>query len=158
MIVSDGEPPRSIDSAVVPGSSSALVWTTGVPTAPLPDPTPSVKSLIPRPGGTTAIVVRFPPDSVYADPGFDPESAAAEQLVMSPGLAELFEAEDPAMHTTPTVDYAVVMDGEIVLDLDGDSTVVRQGDVVVQNGTRHAWRNPGPTPVTVFFVLLGTGT
>jgi hypothetical protein len=45
-----------------------------------------------------------------------------------------------------------------VLDLDdGVTASLRAGDVVVQNGTRHAWRNPGPDPATVFFVLIGTG-
>jgi quercetin dioxygenase-like cupin family protein len=63
------------------------------------------------------------------------------------------------MHTTPTVDYAVVLDGEILLDLDaGQTTLLLPGDVVVQNGTRHAWRNPGSTPATIFVVLIGTGS
>jgi quercetin dioxygenase-like cupin family protein len=155
MILSDGEPPRSMNSLVVADSSSALIWATGASPTPGPDPTPAVESLVPRSGETTALVVRFPPDSVYSDPGLDHEAAAAEQLVMSPGLVELFETEDPAMHTTPTVDYAVVIDGEIVLDLGGSSTVVRQGDIVVQNASRHAWRNPGTKPASVFFVLIG---
>ncbi len=78
--------------------------------------------------------------------------------VAVPGLAELFEPDNPGMHTTPTVDYGVVLEGEIVLDLDaGETTLLRPGDVVVQNGTRHAWRNPGTRPATVFFVLIGTG-
>ncbi len=48
------------------------------------------------------------------------------------------------MHKTNTVDYAVVYDGEIWLELDDAKTVhLRRGDVVVQNGTRHAWRNKG---------------
>ena len=63
------------------------------------------------------------------------------------------------MHTTPTVDYGVVLEGEIVLDLGaGESALLRAGDVVVQNGTRHAWRNPGTSPATVFFVMVGAGT
>jgi hypothetical protein len=43
-----------------------------------------------------------------------------------------------------------------VLDLDSTRTALRQGDVVVQNGTRHAWRNLTEEPTTIFFVLLGT--
>ncbi|WP_406281092.1 cupin domain-containing protein [Nocardia sp. NBC_00881] len=118
----------------------------------------AIRSWVPSPGETIALTVTFPPASVYADPSFDRASAAAEQREITPGLAELFEPENPGMHTTPTIDYGVVLDGEIVLDLDGDSTVLRAGDIVVQNSTRHAWRNPGTTPATVFFVLIGTGT
>jgi quercetin dioxygenase-like cupin family protein len=54
------------------------------------------------------------------------------------------------------VDYAVVFDGEIWLELDNGTTVhLERGDVVVQNGTRHAWRNKGTKPVTMLFFLNG---
>ena len=57
---------------------------------------------------------------------------------------------------TNTVDYAVVSDGEIWLELDDGKTVhLKKGDVVVQNGTRHAWRNKGIAPVTMLFFLNG---
>lgn len=45
------------------------------------------------------------------------------------------------MHRTRTLDYMVVIDGEVVLVLDDSETVLRQGDVVVQRGTNHAWEN-----------------
>ena len=65
-----------------------------------------------------------------------------------------FEKEDPGMHKTNTVDYAVVYDGEMWLELDDGETVhLNRGDVVVQNGTRHAWRNKGNQPVTMLFFL-----
>ena len=74
----------------------------------------------------------------------------------SPGLVELFEVDNPGMHTTPTVDYGVVLEGEVWLELDDGKTVhLKQHDVVVQNGTRHAWRNKGEKPVTMAFVLMG---
>jgi hypothetical protein len=64
--------------------------------------------------------------------------------------------EDPAMHKTNTVDYAVVYHGEIWLELDDSETPhLRSGDVVVQNGTRHARRNRGTKPVTMLFFLNG---
>ena len=54
--------------------------------------------------------------------------------------------------------YGVVLSGEIVLDLDGGETaVLKPGDIVVQNATRHAWRNLGTEPATLFFVLIGAG-
>jgi mannose-6-phosphate isomerase-like protein (cupin superfamily) len=159
VIVSDGEPPRSRRRVHTPDFADTLVWTTTAPPGPSADPTELLRSWVPGAGETIALTVTFPPDSVYADPAFDATAARAEQLAATPGLAELFEADNPGMHTTPTVDYGVVLDGEIVLDLDaGETTLLRAGDVVVQNGTRHAWRNPGTSPATVFFVLIGAGT
>jgi hypothetical protein len=157
-IISDGEPPRSRTYVHTPGFANSLVWTTTAAATPSGDPTAGLKSWVPGAGETIAMTVTFPPDSVYADPGLDFAAAAAEQLEATPGLAELFEPDAPGMHTTPTVDYGVVLDGEIVLDLDGgETTLLHAGDIVVQNGTRHAWRNPGTRAATVFFVLIGTG-
>ena len=92
----------------------------------------------------------FPPGSVFADPSFHGDAALSEALSRLRGLADHFEKDDPAMHKTNTVDYAVVYECEIWLELD-DTNIIRlkRGDVVVQNGTRHAWRNKGTTPVTM---------
>lgn len=96
------------------------------------------------------------PGSVFADPSFDAEAAQEEALVRLRGLADHFEKGDPGMHKTNTVDYAVVYDGEMWLELDdGETLHLKRGDVVVQNGTRHAWRNKGNKPVTMLFFLNG---
>jgi mannose-6-phosphate isomerase-like protein (cupin superfamily) len=114
------------------------------------------ESVVPGPGGTSLHFVTFPPSSVFADPSFDGEAARGEALIRLRGLADHFEKEDPAMHKTNTVDYAIVFDGEIWLELDDAKTVhLKRGDVVVQNGTRHAWRNKGTKPVTMLFFLNG---
>jgi mannose-6-phosphate isomerase-like protein (cupin superfamily) len=100
--------------------------------------------------------VTFPPGSAFADPSSDPDAAQEEALVRLRGLADHFEKEDPGMHKTNTVDYAVVYDGEMWLELDdGETLPLNRGDVVVQNGTRHAWRNKGTKPVTMLFFLNG---
>jgi quercetin dioxygenase-like cupin family protein len=60
------------------------------------------------------------------------------------------------MHRTDTVDFAVVLDGEVTLELgDGARTQLRVGDTVVQLGSRHAWRNQTDRPATIAFVLTG---
>jgi len=113
-------------------------------------------SVVPGPGGTSLHFVTLPPGSVFADPSFDAQAAQDEALVRLPGLADHFETEDPAMHKTNTVDYSIVYDGEIWMELDDGETVhLKSGDVVVQNGTRHAWRNKGTKPVTMLFFLNG---
>jgi quercetin dioxygenase-like cupin family protein len=114
------------------------------------------ESVVPGPGGTSLHFVTFPPSSVFADPSFDGEATRREALIRLRGLADHFEKEDPVMHETNTVDYAIVFGGEIWLELDDAKTVhLKCGDVVVQNGTRHAWRNKGTKPVTMLFFLNG---
>lgn len=140
-----------------PGFSHAVVWTTGASPAPQQDgPSEPLANFVPGPGETVALTVTFPPDSVFMDPGFDPGAAGAESLQRTPGLAELFEPDAPGMHTTPTIDYVVVLDGSLVLELDdGKATTLHPGDLVIQNGTRHAWRVPSDKPATIFVVLMG---
>jgi mannose-6-phosphate isomerase-like protein (cupin superfamily) len=157
-ILRSDEQLQSYEFKSVPSYEHTLVWVN--PTTPdlheeqrfdrYPD------SIVPGPGGTSLHVVTFPPGSVSADPSFDGEAARNEALTRLGGLADHFEKEDPAMHKTNTVDYAVVYDGEIWLELGDAKTVhLKRGDVVVQNGTRHAWRNNGITPVTMLFFLNG---
>jgi len=157
-VVADGAAPRSHDFAEIAGMSETLVWVTeaGAPiTVDGGDPTPTAADL-PAPGGTRFAVVRFPPDAVYADPAFDGAAALAEQQRVAPGLAARFEPDAPGMHTTDSVDYAIVLEGEIWLELDDDELVhLARGDVVVQNGTRHAWRNRSNEPATLAFVNVG---
>jgi mannose-6-phosphate isomerase-like protein (cupin superfamily) len=145
--------------ASVPGFDPALVWGTAA-TPSLPWDGRNVaegrKSVLPDVGETRLMKVTFPPDSVMMSPTFDPAAAGAEYMSRIPGLAERFEPESPGMHTTDTVDYGILMDGEISLELDDSKVVALEpGDIVVQNGTRHAWRNPGTKPATLIFVLIG---
>ncbi|MEU6147474.1 cupin domain-containing protein [Streptomyces sp. NPDC047081] len=157
-VIEDGEPPRTALAAETPGFEQTLVWyTPPVPalTHPGSDPAVATPTLLPEPGGTSFIIVTFPPDAVYADPGFDPAAAAAEMGRISPGLAELFEPDNPGMHTTTTVDYDVILDGELWLALDEGEVRLSAGDVVVQHGTRHAWRNKSDRPATLMAVLIG---
>lgn len=157
MVALDTAPPRSDAFQHIPGMMSRLLWATEpVPALPFTsaDPTPAVTSIIPPGGATRFLVVTFPPDSVFAASGFDPAAAVAENLAISPGLAERFEPD--GMHATPTVDYGIVLDGEIWLELDdGHAELLHRHDAVVQNGTRHAWRNKSDRPATLAFVLIG---
>ena len=153
----DTRVPRSDAFQHIPGMVSRLVWASAsVPGLPFDgvDPTPVVADFVPASGATRFLIVTFPPDTVFAAPDFDPAAAAAENLAISPGLAECFEPD--GMHATPTMDYGIVLDGEIWLELDeGRSTHLQRHDVVVQHGTRHAWRNKSERPATLAFVLIG---
>ena len=73
-----------------------------------------------------------------------------------PGLAAYLEPDAPGMHTTDTIDFEVVLEGEVWLELDdGVEVHLRPGDTVVQNGTRHAWRNHGDTTARLAVFLIG---
>ncbi|NRF67727.1 cupin domain-containing protein [Aquincola sp. S2] len=159
-VVSDGPAPRSAVYDSVPGFASALIWSTAaegrVGAGTPKDDTPQV-SFVPGPGQTRLMFVTFPPDAVMMRPEFDGAAFGAEFAKNAPGLAETFEMEHPGMHTTDSIDYDVVLDGEIVLELDdGREVILRRHDVVVQHGTRHAWRNRSARPATMLFVLMGT--
>jgi hypothetical protein len=158
-VVSDGPAPRSHDLVEVPGMSTSMLWATA-PGEPIrldgADPTPGVRRQLPEPGGTCFLIIRFPPDSVFADPSFDAAAATAERRIAFPGVSELLEPDNPGMHTTDSVDYLMVLDGDLWLELDdGQLTKLETGDTVVQNGTRHAWRNLSEKPSTVAVVQVG---
>jgi mannose-6-phosphate isomerase-like protein (cupin superfamily) len=124
---------------------------------------------LPTDGGEPAAPLYFPPESGYRFAFFTlgPDSVtlpedldigkALEELgTKLPGLGEAMEPENPGMHTTDTVDIDVVISGEVDLELDDGETVhLGAGDCVIQNGTRHAWRNKSSEPVVLFVTLLG---
>ena len=96
------------------------------------------------------------PDSDGLPDDFDIGAALAEVSDKLPGLVEVLEPDHPGMHTTDTVDFVVVLSGEVVLELDnGEETQLRAGDTVVQNGTRHAWHNRSDEPCVMAVALVG---
>src|SRR5262245_15023964 len=158
VVVSDGPSPKGKIYKSVPGNASTVLWaTSSVPSVPNPgEAVSATTTYVPAPGETRFLFVTFPPDSVMMSPSFDPAAAGAEFMEHMPELASKFEMENPGMHTTDTVDYGIVLEGEVWLELDdGKQIHLQQHDVVVQNGTRHAWRNKSQKPVKMAFVLIG---
>jgi hypothetical protein len=157
--ISDGRAPRSHDFSNAPGMSTALVWSTKVaPVVPHDgsDPMADNRPFLPRPGETALAIVTIPPDTVTASPEFNAAAAEQEYRQHLPGFIETFEPDNPGVHTTDTVDYAIVLDGEILLELDdGKQVHLKPHDTVIQNGTRHAWRNKSAKIAKIAFVLIG---
>ncbi|MHC4309727.1 MAG: SgcJ/EcaC family oxidoreductase [Planctomycetota bacterium] len=155
VFVLDGPPPRTVTLNSLSGFEIRELWTTEeTPKIPVPtgDPTVGMKSFVPRPGGSCFRLAVFPPGEQGE---FDPDAFRQEFREKLPGLAETLE-QDLAMHTTDTIDYGVVIRGEITLELDDGATVIlKTGDCYVQNGTRHAWHNRGTEPCLLAVVLLG---
>jgi hypothetical protein len=144
--------------AAVPGFKTTQIWATDASTQ-LPfskgDPVKATASVMPGLQGTRLMIVQFPPDSVMADPSFDGAAAGAEYMQVLPGLAECFEPDGSGFHITDSVDYDIILAGELTLDLgDGETRQLKAGDIVVQNGTRHAWRNSSSAPAVMAAVLI----
>ena len=162
VFVSDGEPPRIVSIKDIQDQRMVEVWATDdIPTIPVDkdDPTVKMSSLVPGPEGTRFRICQFPSDQVWTraiEKGVDLAAALQEYATKTPGLAEAMEVEHPGMHTTDTVDYGIVISGEIWLELDDGAEVhLKPGDCVVQNGTRHAWRNKGSETCVMAFVMVG---
>lgn len=157
-VQSDGESARLIEPASAPDFTGALVWSTdttpGLASGPLADLSAVATSFVPAPGGTRLHLMHFPPDAAMAGSDVDWEALTTQQRAQMPGLADRFEAD--GMHTTDTLDYAVVIIGEIWLEVDdGEPTLIKAGDVVIQQGTHHAWRNRSGQIVTMVFLMIG---
>lgn len=158
-VLSDEPVANTHDFVAVPGFQTTLAWSApAVPALPFDgsDPVARVTSMVPQPHGSTLIIVQFPPDSVMTAPDFDGAAAGAEQAEYLPGLAESFDPDGSGMHRTQTLDYDIILEGELWLELDeGELRHLKAGDIVIQNGTRHAWRNLGDKPARMAAVLIG---
>ena len=117
------------------------LWATD---GPVPEPMPAgpvVTGLEPPPGGTWWRVFSMPPESQLK------ERIAAGAL---PGM-------DPdGFHTTASVDYVVVLDGDVTLQLDRGSVDLHTGDCVIQRATRHAWHNRTDRPTRMMVVMVSS--
>lgn len=107
------------------------------------DPHDGTTVLEPPAGGTAWRVFTVPPDAVM-------RSRLAETAAAIPGM------EPDGFHTTDTLDYVMVLEGTIDLELDTGEVRLGPGDCVVQRGTRHAWRNRSDAPVRMVAVMLST--
>lgn len=140
-----------------PGSEFRLVWGSDRAVRLPNDGAPPAASWIPPVGGFRFGLSVLPPDA-----GTVPGDATAmrarldEVRTKLPGLAEALEPAHPGMHTTDTVDIVFVVDGEVECELDdGERVTLRTGDCLVQNGTRHAWRNTSDVPCTLAITMVG---
>ena len=98
----------------------------------------------------------LPPATQTFAQDVDIASGLAELQEKLPGMAEVLEFDHPGMHTTDTVDFDVIVSGEAYLELDdGAEVLLKAGDCVVQNGTRHAWHNRSSENCVIAVALVG---
>ena len=147
--------PQVVTFDSVPGLTFYELYATDdVPrlTGKEPDPMTTKTGSFPKPNGSLFRLVLFPPvGSPGSFVGFLHE--LSEKI---PGMAEHFDRAAPGMHVSDSLDYNIVIRGELILELDDGKTVhLRPGDCVIQNGTRHRWSNPLPEPCLMASVLIG---
>ena len=94
--------------------------------------------------------------SIFRVVDFPPEKAprSREAILAEMGVHDHGGARHPGMHRTRSVDYAIVLEGEIDMLLDEGEVRLKAGDVLVQQGTNHAWVNRGAVPCRIAFVLI----
>jgi mannose-6-phosphate isomerase-like protein (cupin superfamily) len=157
VFVSD-ESVAAIAPSLLPGTEFHRLW--GGDQAPhFPDDgsPPAHHAYFPPIGGFRFGMFTVPPDGgVGAPADLDIEAALTELERDVPGLASYLEPDDPGMHTTATIDFEVVLEGEVTLELDdGAKVTLGPGDTVVQNGTRHRWSNRGQTTARLAVFICG---
>jgi mannose-6-phosphate isomerase-like protein (cupin superfamily) len=104
--------------------------------------------------GTVFRIVDFAPAAAHAAP------VDHHHVLVSMGIDPATQgyARHANTHRTRTVDYAIVLDGEIDMLLDDSEIHVKAGDVLVQQGTNHAWVNNGTKPCRIAFILIDAKT
>ena len=144
----------------IPGFEHIYVWAARGPheadRAEVDEALP--RSALPPAGGSLLQIVTYPPSARRSRSAGDQKAVVEEYRARLPGLAESFERDGSGMHATPSIDYALVLDGELWLELDdGEAVHLHAGDIVIQQATRHGWRNKSERPATIAFVMLAAG-
>ena len=160
ILLKDGVPPRTQVFRATPGMETAYIWQTSADQTITDNDTPDAvgadMALLPQPGETRFIYLQVAPGSIALAPDYDPVAAVEEMFALQPEMTALMEPDHPGMHRTDSIDYVIVLDGEIHLELDdGQEVSLRRHDVVIQAGTRHAWHNRTANPVLLAVVLVG---
>lgn len=138
-----------------PGYRAVNVWRTGESPAKIGagDATAAHQGILPPKGGTILRIIDFPPE---------PADKEALKRMLDATFGGIYRdaAHDkrpgvhPGMHRTETVDYAIILEGEIYAVMDEGETLMRAGDVLIQRGTNHAWANRSERTARIAFVLI----
>jgi mannose-6-phosphate isomerase-like protein (cupin superfamily) len=154
VFVSD-ETVEPVETMMMPQFQPYLLWGADkTPQFPDDGTMPEWRTYFPPIGGFRFGIFTVLPGA--EQPDATDEAALADVEAKLPGLLRYLDPLDPGMHTTDTIDFEVVLEGTIVLELDdGAEVTLHPGDTVVQNGTRHRWKNPGDTPARLALFICG---
>ena len=151
--MSDGPVPDVVSDPARPGFASRRIWVTDASPARIAHAREALalpQRIEPPPRGSVCRIVTFPPDATFRGKVGAGEVAAFFAAMGSPGASTFSaKAPHPYMQKTRTLDFCLVLDGEITLVLDTEEVHLAAGDTVVQRGTNHAWSNRSPRPCTI---------
>jgi mannose-6-phosphate isomerase-like protein (cupin superfamily) len=153
VFIADGLAPNVKEMASMPGLALTDLWETGVaPASNAGDKDAAARPvrLEPPKNGTLLRIVEFPPDSAWRQ-GADANEAFKS---IGAGHAKDRASSDPMMHKTSTVDYIIVLKGEIYALMEKGEKLLKAGDILVQRGTNHSWSVRGNEPCIVAAVLV----
>ena len=160
IILQDGPPPRVARVGGDLGPIFYEVWNTRETPARIDrasaEPAEDGISLAPPKGGTRIRVLEIPPEDERFS-RITPEEARAHFAAVGAEDASSHTgagSRHAFMHRTETVDYGIVLEGELILVVDEDETVCRAGDIVIQRGTNHGWANRSGKPCRIAFILI----
>ena len=156
-IVVRDSPVPPVTLALLPGYEFHRLWgSDAVPELPSDGTPPSHPRYFPSCNGFRFGFFTLPPDSTTSFDQLAIEPALQEMQQKLPGMMEVLEPDHPGMHTTDTVDFDVIVSGEVYLELDeGAEVLLKAGDCVIQNGTRHAWHNSSSQKCVIAVTLIG---
>ena len=158
IVLSDGPAPSVKMHPNRPGHRSTDIWKTTAMPVPIAaeeaDPTLGPRDFCP-PNGTKIRIAEIPPEPEF----FKTLTPAQVQEFFKSGgneSASTFHenGRHPFMHRTESLDYALVLEGEITMLLDDEDIVLKAGDIVIQRGTNHAWSNRSGKPVRMLYILI----
>lgn len=158
IVASNGPLPTVVAIEAIPGTVFHEVWETHATPAPLDnaaDPTTGPLKLPPLRHGTRMRFVDIPPDTAeFLAQGATRMKDAFTQAGDVGASTVQRGSPHPLMHRTESIDYGVVIEGEMTLVLDDSEVLLKPGSVVVQRGTNHAWANRSGKPCRMLFVLI----
>jgi quercetin dioxygenase-like cupin family protein len=159
IVVSDGPAPLVHRKPNDPDWSSTDIFRTDASPARIvaqpAETTEGPRRQLPTKRGSVIRINHFPPESEAIRSMSTEQSRQAFASLGNESAATFAKGgRHPLMHRTETIDYAIVLSGEITMLLDEGEVLLKAGDVLVQCGTNHAWSNRSNAPAVVCFVLL----
>jgi mannose-6-phosphate isomerase-like protein (cupin superfamily) len=153
VFISDGAAPNVKEMTAITGLALTDLWETGAaPASNEGDKDAAARPvrLEPPPNGTILRIVEFPPDTAWRGA----TDGKAGFKAIGAGHVQDKSSSDPLMHKTNTVDYIIVLKGEIHAIMETGEKLLRAGDVLVQRGTKHSWSVRGSEPCIIAAVLV----
>jgi Cupin domain len=156
IISSDGAP-TIVPFKAVPGTMFYELWNTNEMPVPIDngaDPTHRPLQLQPTQHGSIIRIVDIPPDSVQNKVSAEDVAAAFASMGAGHAVEGQENARHKIMHRTQSIDYGIVLSGEVWLLVDEGEVKLGPGDIVIQRGTNHAWSNRTEEMTRIAFILL----